>query len=260
MNDRMKLLLMHIDGCFIWDRVSVGISGSGTRTRTTAWLTALTPDSCWPMFMMMMETSCQRRERWDSRLSTDRRPSALSDCSSRRISSSSSSTSSQPRRRWSAEGDGAHRPPSFPASVAGFFEAVLVFSHLPSLSFRLLSGWACTWGSPGRRAAAGALSRQEPQSDPAWGASLDAEQTDFIQIISWYYVRCRLTIGYFTCAVAQDVSDAQHLCTEDANGDEELWHDAEGSPQVFWRKFSQIHGHHVGWKTCRRGNKTLTIS
>lgn len=33
-----------------------------------------------------------------------------------------------------------------------------------------------------------------------------------------------------TCAVAQYVSDAQHLRTEDANGDEELWYDAKGSP------------------------------
>lgn len=34
----------------------------------------------------------------------------------------------------------------------------------------------------------------------------------------------------FTCAVSQYVSDAQHLCTEDANGDEELRNDAKGSP------------------------------
>lgn len=129
---------MHTDQCYIWDRVSVGISGSGTRTRTTAWLTALTPDSCWPMFMMMMETSCQRRERWDSRLSTDRRPSALSDCSSRRISSSSSSTFSQPRRRWSAEGDRAYRLPWFPASVAIFlrqFQCFLTFLRCLFISF-----------------------------------------------------------------------------------------------------------------------------
>ncbi len=50
----------------------------------------------------------------------------------------------------------------------------------------------------------------------------------------------------FTCAAAQYVPDAQHLCTEDANGDEELWYDAKGSPQVFGGELSQIHGHHVG--------------
>lgn len=55
--------------------------------------------------------------------------------------------------------------------------------------------------------------------------------------------RGRLT---FTRAVSQYVSDAQHLCAEDANCDEELWYDAKGSPQVFWREFSKIHGHHVG--------------
>lgn len=49
-----------------------------------------------------------------------------------------------------------------------------------------------------------------------------------------------------TCAVAQYVSDAQHLCTQDANGDEELWYDAKGSPQVFGRELTQIHGHHIG--------------
>ncbi|CAB1330307.1 unnamed protein product [Coregonus sp. 'balchen'] len=52
-----------------------------------------------------METSCQRRERRDRRLRTDRRPSACSDWCSSLISSSSSSTSSQPRRRCSAEGE-----------------------------------------------------------------------------------------------------------------------------------------------------------
>lgn len=82
--------------------------GQGQGQGQLARLTALTPDSCWPMFMMMMETSCQRRERWDSRLSTDRWPSALSDCSSRRISDSSASTSSHPRRRCSAGGAMKH--------------------------------------------------------------------------------------------------------------------------------------------------------
>lgn len=61
------------------------------------------------MFMTMMEISCQRRERWESRLSTDRRPSAFSDWSSRRISDISSSTSSQPRRRCRAGWGGRHK-------------------------------------------------------------------------------------------------------------------------------------------------------
>lgn len=67
-------------------------------------LTAFTPDSCCPIFMTMMETSCQRRERWESRDSTDKRPSILSDWSSRRISKSSWVTSSLPRRLCNAKG------------------------------------------------------------------------------------------------------------------------------------------------------------
>lgn len=86
-----------------------GISVLRTGTTGQARLTALTPDSCWPMFMTMMETSCQRRERWESRESTDRWPSALSDWSSRRISDSSASTLSKPRSRCSAKADEKRR-------------------------------------------------------------------------------------------------------------------------------------------------------
>lgn len=64
------------------------------------------------------------------------------------------------------------------------------------------------------------------------------------------WIKCS-TVAVSTCAVAQYVSDAQHLCAEDADGDEELRYDANGSPQVFGREFTQIHGHHVGWQTCR---------
>lgn len=49
-----------------------------------------------------------------------------------------------------------------------------------------------------------------------------------------------------TCAVAQYVSDAQHLGTEDANGNEELRYNANRSSQVLGREFAQIHGHYVG--------------
>lgn len=51
---------------------------------------------------------------------------------------------------------------------------------------------------------------------------------------------------YCTCVVSQYLSDAYHLCTEDADGNKELWDDAKGSPQVFRRQFAQIHGHNVG--------------
>lgn len=64
---------------------------------------------------------------------------------------------------------------------------------------------------------------------------------------------------YFTCAVSQDMSDAQHLCTEDANGDKELWDDAKGPPQVFRCELSQIHGHNVGWETYREEKTTEDI-
>lgn len=72
-------------------------------------LTALIPDNCWPMFMIIMEASCQRRERWDSRERTDKCPSAFSDWSSRRISAISASTLSRPRRRCSALSDRTYR-------------------------------------------------------------------------------------------------------------------------------------------------------
>lgn len=63
----------------------------------------------------------------------------------------------------------------FPASpsVSQPRNAVSVFSYLSLLSSHLPSGWACTWGSRGRRAAAGALSGQEYRSNPAWGSNLD---------------------------------------------------------------------------------------
>lgn len=78
------------------------------------------------MFMTTMETSCQRSDRWESRLSTDKRPSAFSDWSSRRISESSSSTSSQPRRRCSAAGDTrvAVRSVRFATTASGRVEAL----------------------------------------------------------------------------------------------------------------------------------------
>lgn len=150
--------------------VSVGQGQGQGQLVGEARLTALTPDSCWPMFMMMMETSCQRRERWDSRLSTDRWPSALSDWSSRRISDSSASTSSHPRRRCSAEGDQTYRKSQYSVYIASFYLlacSFFLFSYLSLLSSHLLSGWAYTWGSLGRRAAAGARWGQEYQSNPA---------------------------------------------------------------------------------------------
>lgn len=55
-----------------------------------------------------------------------------------------------------------------------------------------------------------------------------------------------------TCAVAQDTPDAQHLGSEDADSDEELWYDANGSPQVFGRELAQVHRHYVGRETCRK--------
>lgn len=69
---------------------------------SVAWLTAFTPDNCWPMFMRIMDNSCQRRERKEKSLSTESWPSAFSDCASSRISVISSSTSFHPLRRCSA--------------------------------------------------------------------------------------------------------------------------------------------------------------
>lgn len=59
-------------------------------------LTALTPESCWPIIMTMMEMSCHRKPLKVHRLNTVNCPSSFSDRSSWRISSISSSTSSQP--------------------------------------------------------------------------------------------------------------------------------------------------------------------
>lgn len=59
-------------------------------------LTALIPESCWPIIMAMMEMSCHRKPLKVHRLSTENCPSSLSERSSWRISSISSSTSSQP--------------------------------------------------------------------------------------------------------------------------------------------------------------------
>lgn len=56
----------------------------------------------------------------------------------------------------------------------------------------------------------------------------------------------------FTGAVAQYVSDAQHLRAKDADRDEELRYDAQGPPQVLGGQFPQVHGHHVGRQTCKR--------
>lgn len=42
-------------------------------------------------------------------------------------------------------------------------------SHLPF-------GWACIWDSLGRRAAAGAPTQREGQSNQAWGSSLDVKK------------------------------------------------------------------------------------
>ena len=146
----------------------------GTRATRQARLTALTPDSCWPMFRIMMEISCQRRERWDSRETTVRWPSARSDWSSRRISVISASTLSQPRRRCSAKSDKSFKTP-LNAVLLQPFKAVFAYSYLSLRSFRLPSGWACTGGSLGKRAAAEVLSRRECQSSQAWGSSLNVK-------------------------------------------------------------------------------------
>lgn len=75
-------------------------------------LTALTPESCWPIIMTTIEMSCHRKPLKVHRLSTEKCPSSFSDWSSWRISSISSSTSSQPLsfRRASWERKASYEP------------------------------------------------------------------------------------------------------------------------------------------------------
>lgn len=52
-------------------------------------------------------------------------------------------------------------------------------SHLPS-------GWAGTWGSLGRRAAAGALSLPGCPSNPAWGSNLESQRSKHIKQLFFF--------------------------------------------------------------------------
>lgn len=86
-------------------------------------LTALTPESCWPIIMTTIEMSCHRKPLKVQRVSTDICPSSFSDWSSRHISSISSSTSSQPlslcRANWERKVSyGPQKAPLLPSTAA----------------------------------------------------------------------------------------------------------------------------------------------
>lgn len=86
-------------------------------------LTPLTPESCWPIIMTMMEMSCHLKPLKVHRLNTVNCPSSFSDRSSWRISWISSSTSSRPlsfcRASW-------ERKVSYRPQRAGLQRALLL--------------------------------------------------------------------------------------------------------------------------------------